>query len=1663
AFNANDGSAVTSITQDYMTAVTQPTDPTKEGYTFGGWYSDEGLTTAFSFTTMPAEDIMLYAKWDLAQFTISFESNGGSLIDSITQDYLSTVTSSENPTKQGYTFDGWFSDNTLTTSYNFTTMPSEDITVYAKWNPNLYEVTFVLNNGETNVIETDYAGSELMTPNYVGYTFDGWYLDSGLLNIYPSVYFPTSSITLYAKWSIATYTISYELFDGVNNATNPKTYTILTDNFIYQAPSKEGYTFVGWYNNDSFEGNSVTFQLQGTTGDITLYAKWNINQYNINYYVYDEFEYNVGFALTVNELISSISTGGYHSAALTSEGRLFTWGYNGYGELGSDSLVSTNSPMDITSQFNLSNGEKIISFSLGAYHSAALTSNGRIFMWGMNSSGQLGDGTSIDKHEPIDITGKFTLNIGERIDEIILGAEYSAAITSMNRVFTWGNNSSGQLGNGTKETKNIPIEITAQFNLNISEKIDSISLGTAHSSAITSSGRIFMWGSNWSGMLGDGSGEDKTVPVDITSKFNLLVDEKIISSSLGNAHSIVLTSNNRIFTWGSNSLGQLGDGTTITRTVPVEITNKFVLSTNEIIVSIDTFEAHSSALSSNGQIFMWGYNYDGQLGDGTTVKRTTPTNITNRFTFENEEKITVISLGRDYSSALTTKGNVFTWGANNIGQLGDSTSTSKYTPVKIGSFSPILMHQESYDFGSPVNAYNPSKDGYHFIGWYQNDFNNQYSFANMPANDVNLIGYWQIINYSIEYIVDGGINNIQNPISYTVEDGEILLIEPTKFAYTFLGWYVNPEFSGDALTSISQGSFTNFVLYAKWQINEYTIAFDSNFGTSIEPIIQNYATPVTTPSNPVRQGYTFAGWYSDSSLTSSFTFDLMPAANIILYAKWNPNVYITTYVLNNGEDNIVEVDYAGSDLLLPVYAGYEFAGWYTDEALTIPYDSTTFPTSNQTLYAKWYEIYSITYNLDGGINDISNPSTYTNAVLAIELSEPVREGYTFIGWYYNSEYTGDRVLAIPHDSIGDISLFAKWEINQYTVSYFQYDYFDLTSGIPLYVGESIKKLDLGDMHSIALTTSGRVFTWGINSYGQLGDGTIIPKYFPTEITNNFNLFPTETIVNVYAGSYNTLAITSSGRVFIWGIDFNGFFDGLVMTYNENSLPIDITNMFQFSDDDQIIDISSSGMKILALSAKGRVFMWGEEYEGIMLDDRIIYNSTTWAIDITNDFTLEENDKIVEISVGYSFATALSSQGQMFVWGHNESGQLGNDSTQDVYLPLNITNQFQLNAEEHIIDISTGGGHAAVITSSGRLFTWGSNYNGQLGNGTLTNHLIPIDITANFNLSNDEKIVFVDLGRDNSSVITTIGRIFTWGNNSQGKLGDGTNTNRLYPVEITTNFVINLDEAIISLSLGGEHSSVLTSLGIPFIWGYNGYGTLGDGTTISSFTPKETPFISAKNIHSDIFNYSDSIVAYDSNIEGYTFLGWYIDAERTVLYNFQTMPSNDIILYGKWEINNYTVTFMDVDGTVYRTDLLQYGEQIDLSFNPVVQYQFFKEWCIDEELLIPLDDANMPPHDLVLYAKWREINAPEVFTTEIGSTYILFSLTWDNPDDLQTVMLIPTIFNADYMAVSNDWVGFYDLQPNTEYTIYIDAGIGLYDTPMNDIVYVGYSISVTTLP
>lgn len=382
---------------------------------------------------------------------------------------------------------------------------------------------------------------------------------------------------------------------------------------------------------------------------------------------------------------TKISAGGSFTVALVEEKTVYAWGNNKWGQLGNGSINDCIRPVDITDGFNIRNGEEVVDIFTSFRSAYLLTTEGRLFSWGNNDHGQLGDGTNIDKSYPKEITSRFCLLDGEKILNVNTGGFHCLLITSFGRFFSWGNNEYGQLGDGSNINKNIPVDITSEFLLKNDEKLENVYVGLGHSMLTTSLGRIYSWGNNEYGQLGDGTTTKKNKPTDITSDFNFMDNEKVHNVSIGSLHSLIVTTNGRIFAFGNNDSGQLGDATTKVRFKPVDITSHFNAEPDEKIVLIKAGRNHSLALTSLGKVFSWGNNKNGQLGIAGYITGTTgPMDITSNI-INDDEYIVNIYTGANstHSYAIDSNNKVYAWGNNEYGQLGEGSTVEKRSPIEI--------------------------------------------------------------------------------------------------------------------------------------------------------------------------------------------------------------------------------------------------------------------------------------------------------------------------------------------------------------------------------------------------------------------------------------------------------------------------------------------------------------------------------------------------------------------------------------------------------------------------------------------------------------------------------------------------------------------------------------------------------------------------------------------------------------------------------------------------------------------------------------------------------------------------------------------------------------------------------------------------------------------
>jgi alpha-tubulin suppressor-like RCC1 family protein len=361
-----------------------------------------------------------------------------------------------------------------------------------------------------------------------------------------------------------------------------------------------------------------------------------------------------------------VGTGDRHTLALTSSGDVYAWGMDGgYGASGDGTGAEQTWPRPVPGLNDM------VAISAGEKHSVAVTSDGRVYTWGDNTYGQLGDGTTTRRLAPVLVTG-----ISDVV-KVAAGVRHTLAMTRDGRVYAWGDNTYGQLGDGTQDARLVPTVV-----VNITSAVD-ISVGgegqDGFSIAATTNGDVFSWGRDWHGSLGIPAQVGlifRSTPVQVQSVYGA------VAVSAGGGHAFALTQNGRIWAWGENGSGQLGDGSDayVFRRAPI------MLAGLPGFVDVSAGETHSLAVTIDGKTMTWGTNAYGELGNGQSwagwAGLWTPTDVPNL-------RPMIAGTAGDYDSfGITADGAIYAWGSNGLATLGDGTVDDRHSPVRIAGGDP---------------------------------------------------------------------------------------------------------------------------------------------------------------------------------------------------------------------------------------------------------------------------------------------------------------------------------------------------------------------------------------------------------------------------------------------------------------------------------------------------------------------------------------------------------------------------------------------------------------------------------------------------------------------------------------------------------------------------------------------------------------------------------------------------------------------------------------------------------------------------------------------------------------------------------------------------------------------------------------------------------------
>jgi alpha-tubulin suppressor-like RCC1 family protein len=1021
--------------------------------------------------------------------------------------------------------------------------------------------------------------------------------------------------------------------------------------------------------------------------------------------------------------------------------RPFAWGSNSDGQLGDNTTTNRSAPVAVATALGDSAlyGKTVLAFAAGHYHSLAVCSDGSLVAWGYNYSGQLGDNTTTTRQVPVavnTISGVSAL-YGKSVVATAAGFGHSLALCSDGTVAAWGDNRYGQLGENTTTTRHVPVPVTAT-NVLAGKTVVAIAAGQFHSLALCSDGTLAAWGYNLGGQLGDNTTTDRHVPVAVNTNSGLsaLYGKTVVAIAGGELHSLAVCSDGSAVAWGVNSKGQLGDNTTSQRTVPVAVNTNSGVSAlyGKRVVAVTAGYWHSLALCSDGTLTAWGYNYQGQLGDNTTSQRNAAVavNTDPGVSALYGKRVVAVTAGYWHSSALCSEGTLAAWGYNPDGELGDDTTTQRNAPVAVDA-TPLAAGERWIRVTSGTVAY-------HTL-----------ALAAAPAlSEINVSG--------------GGVtiaNGDTTPSSTDGRDFGSALVGSGTVSRTFM-----IQNTGPTLLNLTSAPL---VAVSGPQAADFTV--------TLQP-----TSPLGSFTGSTTFEVTFApGGVGTRMASLSITND---------YAAETPY----TFTVQGKGIGALDASYTTGSEVPVTSRGFMAMGSTVNFTLNFaPTAGTDLMVVNNTSLAF----------IDGTFDNLTNGQP-----VALKYGGTT---YNFVANYYGGS-GNDLVLVWASNRA-----FA-WGLNNYG------QLGDNTSGtnrlLPVPVsatgvlaGKTLLAVAGGNDHSLALCSDGTVAAWGLNNLGQLGDNTTTQRNAPVAVNTDSGVSALygKTVVAIAAGTGHSLALCSDGTVAAWGYNADGELGD--STSGTNRLVPVAVNMLGGSTlyGKTVVAVAAGWQYSLALCSDGTVAGWGSDAFGALGDNGWSGGGSSVPVAVNTRIGVSAlNGKTaVAIAAGLGHSLAACSDGTVVAWGYNEDGQLGDNArgtNRLVPVAVNAAPGTSALFGKEVLTVGAGSSQSQALCSDGTVVGWGNDFWSQLGDNTNgIDRLVPVAVNTDSGVSalHDKTVVAVSAGVDHCLALCSDGTVAAWGENGYGQLGDNTTTTRPAPVAVDTT-ALAASQRVTRIS-GGSHA------------------------------------------------------------------------------------------------------------------------------------------------------------------------------------------------------------------------------------------------------------------
>jgi alpha-tubulin suppressor-like RCC1 family protein len=1017
----------------------------------------------------------------------------------------------------------------------------------------------------------------------------------------------------------------------------------------------------------------------------------------------------------------AVVSGEYFSCALTTTGVVRCWGMNGSGQLGDGTTVNRSVPVDVVGL-----GGRVVSVSAGRLFACAVTVDGQVRCWGSNINGQLGNGNTADSPTPVAVPG--VLNAVA----VATGQYHACVLTSAGAVQCWGRNGEGQLGNST--TNSSPV-LSPVGSTGLGSGVASISASGWHTCAVTVGGGAKCWGYNGYGEIGDGTVTTRPSPTDVSSLTSGVVT--LASDLYANC---ALTTSGGMKCWGYNGSSQLGDGTTTNRLTPVDVSG---LTAG--VASPGPGSMSTCAVLSTGALKCWGSNANGQLGDGTATTRSTPVDVSGL-----SSGVSAASGGYAHTCALLADGGVRCWGDNTYGQLGDGTTTDHLTPATVSGLA-------GGDAPSPAGALAVSAGAYH-------------ACALTRAGGVECWG-----GNGIGQLGDGTTQARGTPVPVTGLSSGVVAVTCGYLHTCALTAVGGVKCWGDNTVGALGNGTTTFS-----PLPVDVTGLTSGVASVVAGV--SYTCAVTTSGGAKCWGDNFEGGLGDGTTTARSipvnVTGLTTGVASVSAGDGHTCAVTTTGGLKCWGRNVFgEVgDGTTTHALTSVWVSGLSSGV---AAVSAGYVATCALTT-----AGGVKCWGA--NGGGGLGDGTTTERHT-AVDVVGLTSGVT-AIDYGGHHGCARTTAGGLKCWGFNPLGAVG-------NGTTT-----DALTPVDVTGLRTGAS--SVSAGYDLTCAVTARGGVQCWGSNAYGQQGDATSMDHHAPRWVAGH----STGAGGALVAGDYHTCRMTKAGGVQCWGYNYYGQLGDATTT--DRLLPVDVSGLAS-----GVVALAAGGNHTCALTAAGGVKCWGFNGYGQLGDGTTA--SRAVPVDVVG-----LTSGVVAVVGGAWHTCALTTSGAVRCWGYNGGGTLGDGTTTQRTTPVSVA-----GLDGGVVQISAGGWHTCAVTTAGTVSCWGWNYCGQLGDGSTTTRVTPVPMT------NGVGIRSVTAGSLHTCVVTASGAAKCVGDNTSGQLGDGTTAERHTLVDVS-----GVTFGILDLVAGGHHTCEVFTGGTVACWGNNLDGDLGNGSTTNSSLP-----------------------------------------------------------------------------------------------------------------------------------------------------------------------------------------------------------------------------------